>query len=609
MKQMNFNIKLLIGLLFVAYLFTACYNLESEPLQWNSEDRVLNPGDSTENSAIKQLFQACYLDLPLLHTRLQSTYLDAATDDGIPTMNQSGSGDLNNYRNGMVSASNIANLDGDAWTRNYRGIRRVNLFLEKLPIFPPSTQVPESRMVKMKAEARVLRAYYYFELMKRWGGIPLVGDQVFGATDNINIPRSTIAEVAEYIKGEISPDLNKYPNSCFNDLGPAQSSAVNNPTEIGHMNQGVALALLSRLNLYLASPLYNPNNDLNKWKEAAEAAKELIDLGVYDLFRAPTAATLFKQYAMNNEDFPHPEMIMIKQMGSNSSIEQTNSPTGYSYGLGSGSLALVECKGRTSPSQNLVDAFLTSEGKSIFIDYDPEKGIDPASKYNPQDPYRNRDTRLAQTVFLNGSNWLKRPVETFDGGRDRGAIPGAVYTQTGYYLKKFLGNNENSESFIAYNHHYQIFRYAEILLNYAEAMNEYDPTNDEEIIRGIVELRSRARIRPGADGRYGLPAQGEYTQELMRRIIRNERRIEMAFEDQRFWDIRRWKIAAAGDGDAVMTKPVKGIRITKNEDGKYSYEVEDVRQSTFAPHMYWYPIPRNEMLGNNMLEQNPGWSF
>jgi hypothetical protein len=607
MKNKHF-IHLLISFVVVTMTLTSCYEYELEPLHWNSEDRVLNPGDSTENSAIRQLFYACYIDLPTLHIRLQNSYLDAATDDGLPTLNQAGSGDLNNYRNGMLSPGNIANLDGNAWERNYRGIRRVNLFLEKLPLFPPSTQVPAVRMQRMQAEARLLRAYYYFELMKRWGGVPMLGDMVLGLDDDINIPKSSIEEVAAYILSEISPDTINHPGSCFPNLPPAQSTAIENPTDIGHVNQGVALALLSRLQLYTASPLYNESNDLTKWQAAADAAKQLIDLNVYQLFQG-TPATMFKLFAMNNDDFPNKEMIMLKQMGSNTIIEQTNSPAGYSYGTGAGALTIINSMGRTSPSQNLVDAFLTLDGKSIYIDYDPRKGIDPASGYDPQNPYSNRDPRLSRTVFLNGSMWLRRPVETVDGGRDRGAITGGIYTQTGYYLKKFLGDNENRDSYVGYNHHYQIFRYAEILLNYSEAVNESDPTNDSEITGGLITLRKRAGIRPGADNRYGLPAPGSYTQEQMRRIIRNERRIELAFEEHRFWDIRRWKIAADGDGDAVMAQPVRGVQIIRQEDGTLVYNYVDVRPSTFAPRMYWYPIPRNELLGNNKLEQNEGWNY
>ncbi|MFV0392041.1 MAG: RagB/SusD family nutrient uptake outer membrane protein [Paludibacteraceae bacterium] len=592
--------KILITSCFILILFlVACEDFESQPLEWNTEDKVLNPADSTENSAIKKLFYACYLDLPLLHTRFSSSYLDAATDDGIPTQNTAGSSDLNNYRNGLLTPGNIASLDGNAWERNYRGIRRVNLFLEKLPIFPPSTQIPEVRMKRMKAEARMLRAYYYFELMKRWGGVPMVGDQVLDATDDINIPKSSVDEVANYIIGEISPDS---ANSCYANLHPAQATAAYDPTEIGHVNQGVALALLSRLKLYLASPLYNPANDLDKWKAAAASAKRLMDLKVYSLYQG-SAVTMFKLFAMNNDDFPNAEMIMLKQMGSNYAIELTNSPCGYSYGTGTA--GTVTSQGRTSPSQNLVDAFLTADGKSIFKNYNPAEGIDPESGYNAQDPYTNRDPRLERTVFLNGSTWLKRKVETFDGGKDRGAISGSIYTRTGYYLKKFLGNNENEESYKNYNHHYQIFRYAEILLNYAEAVNESDPTNDAEIISGLIELRKRAGIKAGSDSRFGLPT--TYSQELMRRIIRNERRIEMAYEEQRFWDIRRWKICDSGD--AVMTQPVRGVRITKNTDGTYRYDYEDVTPSTFDKRMYWYPIPRNELYGNNNLVQNEGWNY
>lgn len=595
------KILMIICSIQIAVTFTACDEFESFPLEWNTEDKVLNPADSTENSTIKQLFYACYLDLPLLHTRLSGSYLDAATDDGLPTQNVAGSSDLNNYRNGLLTPGNIANLDGDAWERNYRGIRRVNLFLEKLPIFPPSTQVPQVRMLRMKAEARLLRAYYYFELMKRWGGVPMVGNQVLDATDDVNIPKSSIEEVANYIFSEISPDS---VNSCYNDLHAAQSTAAYDATEIGHVNQGAALALLSRLRLYLASPLYNPENDVNKWREAAKASKRLIDLNVYALYQGSTA-TMFKLFAMNNDDFPNAEMIMIKQMGSNSAIEQSNSPCGYSFGTGTA--GTVNSQGKTSPSQNLVDAFLTLDGKSIYRNYNPAEGYDPESGYSEQNPYSNRDPRLERTVFINGSNWLKRKVETFDGGKDRGAISGSIYTRTGYYLKKFLGNNDNEDTYRNYNHHYQIFRYAEILLNYAEAVNESDPSNDTEIISSLIALRKRAGIKAGTDNRYGIPA--NYTQELMRRIIRNERRIELAFEEHRFWDIRRWKICASGDSDAVMSKPVKGVRITKATDGSLTYKYEDVAPSVFDKRMYWYPIPRNELYGNYNLKQNEGWNY
>ncbi|MDR2843620.1 MAG: RagB/SusD family nutrient uptake outer membrane protein [Candidatus Symbiothrix sp.] len=592
---------LIISFLFCFSLlmsFPACNNFESEPLNWVTEERVLDPADSTENSAIIRLFYATYLNLPTLHTRIDNSYLDAATDDALPTKGTA----LDNYRNGLLSAGNIAGLDGSAWSSNYTGIRRVNLFLEKVQLFPSSTQIPLPRMEQMKAEARLLRAYYYFELLKRWGGVPLLYDKVLNEGSDVHIPRNTIEDVAHYIISEISSDSTTYPQTCYYSLHAAQSTSAADVGEIGHVNQGVALALLSRLKLYLASDLYNENKDINKWKEAAEAAKELIDLGVYALYNGSDQTKLF---AMIASEFPNREMIMVKEATANNNLEVSNSPIGFVLGS-------TRMNGATSPSQNLVDAFLTSTGKSIFVNYDPAQGIDPASNYNDQSPYTNRDPRLGRTIFTHGSRWMRRSLELFVGGANNGAELGTTYTRTGYYLKKFLGNYDmsNSTSYDALHHHYQIFRYAEILLNYAEAVNESDPTNDTEITFGLIELRKRAGITPGVDQRYGLPAAGSYSQELMRRIIRNERRIELAFEEHRFWDIRRWKICAAGDGDAVMTQAIKGVRITRQENGRFVFAYPTIREGgIFAPHMYWYPIPRFELLGNKNLKQNQGWSY
>lgn len=607
MKKYIYLLLFCLNILF----FASCNSFESEPLNWNSEDRVLNPGDSTDNSAVKQLFYACYLNLPTLHNRMASSYLDAATDDALPSRTNTV---LDYYRDNLISAGNLPdaypNPNGSGtltvWQNSYQGIRCVNLFLSKVDIFPPSAQVPADYIKQMKAEARLLRSFYYFDMLKRWGGVPLLGDRVLTASDDLNIPRASIQEVADYITNEISPDV---PGSCYNDLHAAQSIVDENDPDnqgnmIGHVNQGVALALLSRLHLYLASDLYSENLSSNerkiKWQTAADWAKRLIDLGVYDLYT--NTSEPFRQFAMEAKDFPNKEMIMVKLAGSpTTGIEQNNAPTGYSYTASTG---LVNSNGYTSPSQNLVDAFLTLDGKSIYLNYDPKQGYDPSAGYDEQDPYANRDPRLKRFIFVNGDIWLKKAVETFDGGANRGAQQGVNYTRTGYYLKKFLGDNSNVVNYTAYYHHYQIMRYAEILLNYSEAVNEADPANDTEIVYGLIELRKRAGIKAGNDGRYGLPAAGTYSQDLMRNIIRNERRIELCFEEHRFWDIRRWKIA-----EDVMTKPVRGVRITKNSDATLTYSYEDAAPSSFLPHMYWYPIPRVELWGNNALEQNPGWSY
>lgn len=560
----------------------SCSSFESEPLDIVTEDIMFNPQDSTAKY-MNGLFYAIYTQMPNLHNRFQSSYLDAATDDGLPTKDLGGSSSLNNYRSGQVSAENIASLDGDAYARCYTGIRRANLFLQKIVDFPNSSiGITESIRKNMIAEARAARAYFYFELIKRWGGVPIIYDNVYDLNSDIDLPRNTLDECIQYIINEISPDV---PTSCYTDLYDAFSSANGtNDGMFGHFNKGVALALFSRLKLYLASPLYNTSNDLNKWQEAADAAKKVIDLGIYELH-----SSFVDMFGLTSA-FPNKEVIFVKEAGLSTSVETNNSPSGY-YN------SAVKCYGLTSPSQNLVDAFLTLDGKPID---------DPTAKYpyNPQDPYKNRDPRLSNTIFYNGSRWLGRAVETFDGGLDRSQKPGFYFTRTGYYLRKFLSKTETASSFGAIRHHYYIFRYAEILLNYAEALNEVNGTKSE-IEFALTKIRKRAGIEAGTDGRYGLPT--TYTQDEMRKIIRNERRIELAFEDQRFWDIRRWKIADSGD--AVMLKPVRGVTITKASDGTLSYKYVDVASSTFASKMYLYPISRSEMQGNSKLTQNPGWDY
>ena len=567
---------------------SSCNSFESEPYDRITDDMLTDPQDSTAQY-MTGLFFAIYQQLPSLHNRLNSStsYLDAATDDGMPTRNFGGSGSLENYRNGQLSPGNINSLDGDAWGRCYTGIRRANVFLQKIEgHINSSWGITAREEAYMVAEARALRAYYYFELLKRWGGVPIVYDQVFDEKSDLNIPRSSVEDCVKYILDEISPDK---PSSCYNDLYDAfsETGTGNTSAIYGRINKGSVLGIISRLKLYLASPLYNESGDINKWQEAADAAKEIIDLGIYELH--PNFLDLFSTPVA----FPNKELLMLKESASlNNSIEANNSPSGY-YN------SSVKCYGYTSPSQNLVDAFLTLDGKKI----DDNTAKYP---YNPQDPYTNRDPRLSQTVFHNGSQWLNRKVETFDGGLDRNQRPGFHFTLTGYYLRKFSSKSENATALQTLRHHHYIIRYAEILLNYAEALNEVgNPANNPEIEKYIIEIRKRAGIEAGTDNRYGLPP--VYSQAEMRKIIRNERRIELAFEEHRFWDIRRWKIA--NQNEAVMLQPVRGVVITKQADDSFRYNYVSVRESKFEPKMYWYPIARDQMISNNKLVQNPGWNY
>ncbi|MBN9297357.1 MAG: RagB/SusD family nutrient uptake outer membrane protein [Filimonas sp.] len=551
MKRAIYYITIAAGFLLTA---SCSKTLEKEPLELINDDLVFDKIDKNADYA-KQYLNGIYLCMPDGYNRVNNAFLDAGTDDAVQS--QDGS-DIESYRNGRIAALNTVE-GGTMWTRCYAGIRRANMFLSKIDVTPADSTLK----VQWKAEARFLRAYFYFELVKRWGGVPLLGDKVYGLTDNINLGRNSITDCINYILTEITAIQDK--------LVPANVA----DKDWARANKGAALALRSRLLLYVASPLYNTTNDVQKWAAAASAAKDVMLLGNYSL----------------NSDFiglfnavKNTEIIFLFEKAQSQNVETNNGPIGYTVG-----------KGYTSPSQNLVDAFLMKNGKRIQ---------DAGSGYDATNPYANRDPRFDASILYNGKTWLGRPLETFDGGKDR---PGgsALQTKTGYYLRKFMGKFESSGSYSNQNHHVILFRYAEILLNYAEALNEANGpgATSGDVYNALKDIRKRAGITAGTDNLYGLPA--TTTKDDMREIIRNERRIELAFEEQRFWDIRRWKTA-----ESVMNAPVKGMRIAKSPTGTYTYTVQDVAPSTFdKTKMYWYPIPYSEIETNINMTQNPGWSY
>lgn len=538
-----------IGICLVLMITACSKSIENEPLERISEDLVFDNIDKNADYA-KQFLSGIYLQLPDGFNRLPGGYLDAGTDDAVPSQQATA---VEGFRTGLVSA---LNLPDNQWAKNYAGIRRANMFLSKIDVVPTTNELK----IQWKAEARFLRAYFYFELVKRWAGVPLIGDKVFGLNDNVNLPRNTTDACFQYILSELE--------AVKNQLLPVVVTDQN----IGRANKGAALALKARVLLYMASPLLNPENNTQKWTDAANAAKDIIALNNYGL--GTDFIALFN--AVKNT-----EIIFMKERATSTLIETANGPIGYYTGSGS-----------TSPTQDLVNAFPMKNGKMP---------LESGSNYNAANPYANRDPRFAATIIYNGAKWLNRPVETFDGGLDR---PGGTRTQTrtGYYLRKFMGKFESSGSYSNQNHHIILFRYAEVLLNYAEALNEVNGPV-KEVVDAIFALRKRAGITAGTDSRYGISA--AINKDQMRNLIRNERRIEMAFEEQRFWDIRRWKTAGQ-----LLNQPVKGMHIKANEDGSLTYTVSDVATSTFDVNKnYWYPIPYSEMQTNPNMTQNPGYSY
>lgn len=531
-----------------------------------------------------------YQNLPTGYNRISDAMLDAATDDAIcpDPVNP-----VHGFYNGNWSAYNVID---NVWDKNYQGIRKANTFLLKIdsvPLLRSSNELGTDESIlrtrkRMKGEAMFLRAFFYFELLKRYGGVPLT-DKILTPDEAVALGRASADSVFKFIINDCDSAAARLPRKY--GVTPVVVG-FNDAKEIGRATSGAAKALKARVLLYWASPLFNPQNDETRWQKAALASKEVIDLTlnedgsgdkVYGLNRFTSTVNMTDLFSTNSVlSQYHQEIIFSTQYVNNTTVEQLNAP--ISYGA----------KGMTNPTQNLVDAFPMSNGKPI---------TDETSGYNPQNPFLNRDPRLAMTVLLNGAtlaiNDKSEPVETFTGGKDAyGSNPNA--TKTGYYLKKYLlpqavwdGRTVNV------TRTWMLLRFAEIYLNYAEARNEaYGP--DAEVYAALKTLRARAGVRP-SDIQPGL------SKEQMRELIRNERRIEMAFEEQRFFDVRRWKLF---DDAAYAQKllDIRAMNITKNENNEFVYDASAVvQQRQFSKKMYLYPIAESELLKSRALTQNPDW--
>ena len=572
-------------LLLTAVSCTDSY--EGTPVNMFTEDYLFSRTDSNGVVA-RQFLNRIYWYMRNGHNGVNGDYLDAASDDALSV--NSGDPDVYKLAVGRYSASSTIPSDM-IWTDPYGLIRRVNILLNGIDVVPFNTTYIDALgnarplNVSMKAEARFLRAYFYFELMKRYGGIPIIGDKVYDLNENIELPRSTFEQTVKYIVSEldaIKDDLRSLP------LPDAAANAHVVTTQ-------AAQALKIRVLLYAASPLFNEKPvesgnelvgyatyDRERWKTAADAARSFMNAYGTDggpLGLDPNFKDVFTNWYDNTI---HKEMIFFRENDSNTSIETANGPLGLS--------GAKQGNGRTNPTQNLVDAFLMKDG--YFIN---EEGS--AYEYDPQHPYDNRDPRLEYTIIHNGTNWLNNTMQTWQGGANNPL--GSSYSLTSYYMRKFMGNFESGSEYQATLHNWVMFRYAEILLNFAEAENEYLSSPSQDVYDAIIALRKRAGIEAGNDNLYGL--RDDMSQADMRKVIQNERRIELAFEEHRYWDIRRWRLA-----EMIYAQPVKGMFITTSLTGT-TYIPQDVLTVDWDNKRYFYPIPYSEVIKNKNMVQNPNW--
>jgi len=513
-----------------------------------------------------------YIDIGFTEnaTRFGNGGLDAACDEAEPQKSASITTSVQ-FATGTVNPSIISK---DAWDLPYTNIRRVNLLLKHLP----QTPIPSHIRNVMKAEARFLRAWYYAILLKHYGGIPLLGDAVFNVTDKIPAVRNTYKECVDYIVSECDAAAGALPLERIRE-------------DYGRASGGAAMALKARVLLYAASPLFNggniaPQNPLTgytdnvteRWKLAADAAAAVMRSNAYSLYEDNTTAPgygFYKVFTMR----VNPEYILARMQGGNRELETAWQPPSRDGAHGG------------FPYQNFVDAFGMANGKGI---------TDPASGYNPNDPYKDRDPRLAYSIIrdqtpLIQNNGLKEPVNIYLGSDGKGVSQDAVYagTPTGYYTNKMLDENIAANFIHGSQRCFPLMRYAEVLLNFAEATNEY--TGPVQEVYDAVELvRKRAGLSP-----YQLPA--GLSREQMREAIHAERRVELAFEGHRFWDVRRWKIA-----EQTETKMMNGMEV-RRAGGNVSYTIFPVRKHNFRTAMYLWAIPQSETAKSPELTQNPSW--
>jgi hypothetical protein len=474
------------------------------------------------------------------------------TDNAMNGVNGQASRTL--YATSVYTPSNTPSVWG-----LFTSIRACNVFIEKAG----ASQLDDTWKKVRLAEARFIRAYYYILLWTNYGGVPLEdvldqntqGDEIFRA-------RSTAEETFQFIVSECEAIAADLPETA----------------ESGRATRGAALTLQGFCELFQASPLYNPSNDKSKWLKAAQTNRKVIDQATYSLFS--DYETMLLEANNNNV-----EVIFAKQYLGGTALGGGREGLQGPWIVG----GIQRAYGGVNPTQELVDEYAMDNGLPIS---------DPASGYDPQNPYKNREKRFYQSVIYDGARWLDHEMIMKQGVGSRNATDLSntnEATNTGYYLKKGLdpkyavnGNHQLSSA------NFVIFRFAEVLLNYAEAQNEAVGP-ETSVYEAVNKVRARSELpalKPGL------------TQEQMRVAIHRERRVELAFEEKRWYDLMRLKLAEKNLNGTLHAM------VIEQSNGQWKYKVvpaPDGSRAFFGEKNYVFPIPQSAMDRNARLIQNPNY--
>jgi hypothetical protein len=503
------------------------------------------------------LVTSAYNDLDYDFGNYSGALLASATDEAV--YSHSGNA-IEKFYDGGWSAS--SNNDASLWTKCWRGISYANLFLDKFKdetfedyILDLDYKAEIHQYQNLQYEARFLRAYYYFLLVRSFGGVPLITANLDANEANTQ-PRVSSDEIFQFIISECAA-IQDLIVKDYSDLGNLQLKSKN---ETGRANNLAVLALKARAALYYASPLFNATGDKERWHQAALANKELIDeCKGRGMKLTNDYGSLFQKDNWQNSE----ECIFVRRI-----VSATNTFEKYNFPIG-----LENAGGGNCPTQNLVEA------------------------------YEEGDIRLEATVAQNGEQWPNNTLETFIGGAN--GQPIAYATPTGYYLKKYVNKSLTigASNATTERHHWVMFRLGEFYLNYAEAMLNYTGGGYETAsglsmtaAQAVNVVRTRAKLANIA---------ADLSASQFAERLENERFVELAFEGHRFYDLRRWKKA----GDAKY-RTIKTMQITKNADGTFNYNVQTDAQtrSYWDDKMYLFPIAQSEILkSGGALTQNPGW--
>ena len=557
------NVKTVIGYCLLVFGFASCADLDYTEETTRDEEWTYNYfGDGIKN-LVFDVYAQVYNNEFDANT---ATFLAGATDEAQFAFE---TGAVNNYVNGGWSPANpITNT----WAKAYTAIADVNMYLEKIDQadisdwqYNPDYKNWMAQMETFPYELRFLRAYFYFELFKTYGDVPLVTTTLTNGQAN-NIHRTPAEDIVEFIVDECDAIAPYLPVTYTTEYG----------SEVGRATRVAAAALKARTLLYAASPLFNPSGDKVKWQRAADACKYILD-------NAETWGLKLSSYGSlwGHDAFFNQELIFGIGRGESNNFEMGHYPVGVENGSSG-----------NCPTQSLIDQYEYQNSGETFAQNHPGD-ID----LNLEDPYFGLDPRFELTVVKNGDEWpsngaQKKVIETFFGGFN--AAPKYGATPTGYYLRKYVDGScvTTADNQTTRRHTWILFRLAEFYLDYAEAVyNATGSANDASYgmtaNEAVNVLRNRADIQ--------MPKFTEDGEAWVQRYER-ERLVELAFENHRFWDVRRWKKGAqyfrtiqvaSISGSLILTRST----LTRQWDEKFNL----------------CPIPQSELKKNPNLTQNPGW--